>query len=77
VAIFNFNITRILEDINAGLLPVEFEQIHVEEWFRTHGYGSINEHLLTVDVTKTILQAEIMAMVSGTIKRQKQHFVTG
>jgi hypothetical protein len=32
----------------------------VEEWFRTHGHGSINEEQLpTVDVTKTILQAEI------------------
>jgi hypothetical protein len=58
--IFNFNISRILKDINTGPLQVEYEQIHVEEWFRTHGHGSINEeHLPTVDVTKAILQAEI------------------
>jgi hypothetical protein len=58
--IFNFNISRILEDINAGLLQVEYEEILVQEWCRTHGHGSINEeHLPTVDVTKSILQAEI------------------
>jgi hypothetical protein len=58
--IFLFNISRILDDINAGILQVEEEQIHVEEWFRTNWHGSINEeHLPTVDVTKTVLQAEI------------------
>jgi hypothetical protein len=58
--IFNINISRILENINAGLLQVEHEQICVEEWFRTHGRSSINEeHLPSVDVTKTILQAEV------------------
>jgi hypothetical protein len=58
--IFHFNISRILDHINTGLLLVEHERINVEEWFKTHGHGSINEEYLpTVDVTKTIIQAEI------------------
>src|SRR5690606_37205797 len=59
--IFGFNISRILEDIHSGRLPVEKEDILIQEWCKSHGhYSSLNEdHLTTVDIDKTIIQAEI------------------
>ncbi|GGA91405.1 hypothetical protein [Ornithinibacillus halotolerans] len=58
--IFQINITKIIEQIRSGKLLPEKEQIHVQDWFKTHFHGSINEdHLPSVDVTKTIIQAEI------------------
>jgi len=58
--IFNFNISRILKQIKAGKLDVEEEQINVNEWFKTHCRGSVNEeHLPMVDIKKPVLQAEI------------------
>ncbi|GGA91478.1 hypothetical protein [Ornithinibacillus halotolerans] len=44
---------------NGKLLP-EKEQIHVQDWFKSRFHGSINEDQLpAVDVTKTVIQAEI------------------
>ncbi|MHC1762555.1 MAG: hypothetical protein AB9917_24140 [Negativicutes bacterium] len=58
--IFNFGITRMLEDICSGRLDVEKEQINVQEWFKTHCHSSVNEeHLPTVDVSNPVIQAEI------------------
>ena len=58
--IFNFAISRILEDISSGKLVVEKEKINVHEWFKSHWRGSVTEeHLPTVDVSKPVIQAEI------------------
>lgn len=58
--IFNFNISKILEQITAGKLEAETELIKVTEWFKTHNRGSVNEdHLPKVDITRPILQVEI------------------
>jgi hypothetical protein len=58
--IFHFNISRILEHIETGIIEVEEERIEVEKWLKTHFRGTLNEdHLPTVDISKTILQAEI------------------
>jgi hypothetical protein len=58
--IFLFNISSILDDIIAGNLEVEQEQIDVVEWFNTHWHGRINEeHLPSVQVNQAIVQAEI------------------
>jgi hypothetical protein len=58
--IFNFNISKMLEHIMAGKLEAEIELIKVNEWFKRHSRGSVNEdHLPTVDITKPVLQAEI------------------
>ncbi|MDO6657861.1 hypothetical protein [Anaerobacillus sp. 1_MG-2023] len=58
--IFHFNISRIVEDIDSGILHVERETIDVKRWFKTHTHGKINEtHLPTVDVSSSIIQAEI------------------
>jgi hypothetical protein len=38
----------------------EMQPINVSQWFKTHIKGVVNEeHLPTVDVTKSVLQAEI------------------
>ena len=59
---FEFNITRILEDISAGKLEVEEEPIKISSWPRLHSSNSLNEdHLSSVDINKTVLQAEIRA----------------
>lgn len=58
--IFHFNISRITEHILDGTLQVEKELIDVSDWFKNHYRGSVNEeHLPTVDVKKTVIQAEI------------------
>ncbi|MFW6009562.1 MAG: hypothetical protein ACOCP8_09900 [archaeon] len=58
--IFNFNISKILNDINCGTLEVEKEKINISEWFKTHMHGVINEsHISSVDITRPVLQAEI------------------
>lgn len=52
--IFNFNITKLLEHITAGMLDAEKELINVSEWFKTHLRGSVNEeHVLKVDIWAT------------------------
>lgn len=58
--IFNFSISRILEHIASGKLKAEEEQINVDEWFKSHIRGKINEeHLPNVNVRKPVIQAEI------------------
>lgn len=58
--IFNFNISRILEDINSGQLDAEKEQVIVKEWFKSHIRSSVNEeHLPNADIERPVLQAEI------------------
>ncbi|MGE6203840.1 hypothetical protein [Guptibacillus hwajinpoensis] len=58
--IFHFNISRIVEDIDYGILHMEREKIEVKRWFNTKTRGKINEnHLLMVDVSRPIIQAEI------------------
>lgn len=58
--IFNFSITRILENIASGNLKVEEEQINVSKWFETHMHGLINEEFLPkVDIIRPVIQAEI------------------
>ncbi len=59
---FEFNITRIMEDISAGKLEVAEEPINISSWSRLHSSNTINEdHLPSVDISKTVLQAEIRA----------------
>ena len=60
--IFNFAISRMLEDISSGKLAAENERINVQDWFKSHWRGSCSvteEHLPTVDVSKPVIQAEI------------------
>ena len=58
--IFNFAISRIIEDICSGKLAVEQEKINIQDWFKTHLRGSVTEeHLPAVDVSKPVIQAEI------------------
>nr|WP_295974820.1 hypothetical protein [uncultured Bacillus sp.] len=57
---FHFNISKILELIQAGELVVETERIDVKKWFENHFQRRINEeHLPTVDITNSVVQAEI------------------
>ncbi len=57
---FEFNITRILEDISAGKLEIAEEPINLSSWPKLHSSNVINEdHLPAVDINKTVLQAEI------------------
>lgn len=78
-AIFNFNISRILEQIHSGMLDVEQERINVHEWFKTHFRGSVNEeHLPNVDITKPIIQAEIrpgmFEVIDGNHRMEKAYW---
>lgn len=58
--IFHFNISRIYDQIDSGILVAEFGQIDVIGWFKTHFHNRVNEnHLPSVDISRTILQAEI------------------
>lgn len=57
---FHFNISRIYDQIDSGILEAEFEQIDVKGWFKTHLHKKVNEnHLPSVDISRAILQAEI------------------
>ena len=59
---FEFNITRIMEDISVGKLEVAEEPINISSWSRLHSSNTVNEdHLPSVDISKTVLQAEIRA----------------
>ena len=58
--IFSFAISRMLEDIISDKIVVEKEKINVQEWVKPHWRGSVTEeHLPTVDVSKSVIQAEI------------------
>jgi len=68
---FKFNITRIMEDIVAGKLEVTEEPINVSSWSRLHSSNSVNEnHLSSVDINKTVLQAEIRAGAYNMMKEE-------
>lgn len=73
---FHFNISRIVEHIQSGILKVEAAKIDVKEWFQHHFHSRINEeHLPTVDVNKPIIQAEIRpgmyAIIDGNHRIEK------
>jgi len=58
--VFNFNITCIIEHIDSGKIQAEKENVNVQEWFKSHFHGSVNEeHLQIVDISKPVIQAEI------------------
>ncbi len=59
--IFQFFISKILEDIECGAFVPKKERINIEKWKKTHGISSmLNEvHLETVNTKKPIIQAEI------------------
>ena len=60
--IFNFFISKIIEDIEDGILQVKKSRINIEKWLQTHSKDlqSLNEnHLLSVNTRKPIIQAEI------------------
>lgn len=58
--IFRFNISRMLADIEAGLLNAVPIQIDVKKWYKEHYRDRINEeHLPSVDPSQPILIAEI------------------
>jgi hypothetical protein len=52
--IFHFNISRILEHINSRELIAEKERIHVNEWFKTHFRGSVNEEHLQRSILQNL-----------------------
>ncbi len=57
---FNFNISRMIEDIESGKLAVIRERIDVEKWRKNHCEGVINEkHMPNVVLSKPVIQAEI------------------
>ncbi len=57
----SFNISRVLEYIEDGKLMPVMETINLSEWFSTHfRRGTLHEsHMLNVDITKPVIQAEI------------------
>ncbi len=58
--IFHFNISRIYDQIDSGIIEAEFEQIDVKRWFKSHHHKRLNEnHMPSVDISRAILQAEI------------------
>ena len=59
--IFNFFISKILEDIENGIFTPKKERINIKKWKNTHFTNdSLNEeHLKTVNTRKPIIQAEI------------------
>ena len=59
--IFNFFISKILEDIENGIFTQKMERINIEKWKKTHcTNNSLNEeHLKMVNTKKPIIQAEI------------------
>ncbi len=76
--IFHFNISRMIEDIESGRLPVIKEQINVERWLEHHCDGVINEeHMLNVVFSKPVIQAEIrhgvFELIDGHHRIEKAH----
>ncbi len=60
LGIFNFNISRMLSDIESGSLIVVRESINVQDWFRNHCECSVNEeHMPNVKLSSPVIQAEI------------------
>ena len=77
--IFRFNISKIVDHIQTGEIKVEQERINIKEWYKSHHFhGTINEeHLPTVDVNKTIIQAEIspnvFTIIDGNHRMEKAY----
>lgn len=74
--IFHYNITRILTEIEEGKLVADRERINIDAWFKSHFSGSINEdHLLSIDVTRPVIQAEIRpgiySIIDGNHRMEK------
>ena len=61
IGVFKINITKIAENIKKGCLVPVSEHIIFSEWFKNHSRrGTIHEsHLLNVDTSKPVIQAEI------------------
>jgi len=60
--IFKFFISKIIEDIEDGVFQPQKVRINIEKWLQTHSRGlhNLNEdHLLSVNTRKPIIQAEI------------------
>lgn len=59
--IFQFFISKIVEDIDNGIFVPKMERIDIEKWRKTHTISSRldEEHLQGVDTKKPIIQAEI------------------
>ncbi len=59
--IFQFFISKIIEDIEFGTFAPKKERINIDKWRKTHttSSGLNEEHLQTVDTKKPIIQAEI------------------
>ena len=60
--IFKFFISKIIEDIEDGVLQPQKVRINIEKWLQTHSRGlhDLNEdHLPSVNTRKAIIQAEI------------------
>ncbi len=59
--IFQFFISKIMEDIEHGTFAPKKERINIDKWRKTHttSSGLNEEHLQTVDTKKPIIQAEI------------------
>ena len=73
-----FNISAIIDDIASKKLTVEKKRIYIKSWFKEHSieHGVINkEHLLSVNLTTPIIQAEIRIekyeIIDGNHRMQK------
>ncbi|WP_188206854.1 hypothetical protein [Alkalibacillus aidingensis] len=76
--IFNFNISRMIEQIHSGTLSVKSERIDVKDWFNAHPHPSINEeHLPNVDLTNPVIQVEIRpghySIIDGNHRMEKAY----
>lgn len=76
--IFEFNISRMIEDIESGKLSVIEERIDVEQWLLQHCDGCINEeHMPNVVLSKPVIQAEIkngvFELIDGHHRMEKAH----
>lgn len=59
--IFQFFISKIIEDIESGIFTPKKERINIDKLRKTHTLSFVvnEEHLETVDTKKPIIQAEI------------------
>ena len=58
--IFHFNISRMIKDVECGVLAVIRERINVKEWFKAHGGGKIDEEYMPkVELFRPVIQGEI------------------
>lgn len=74
--VFHINVSRILADIQSGVLQAERERINVKEWFIDHFRPMVNEkHLPYVDLNEPVIQAEIRpgkySIIDGNHRMEK------